>query len=85
MDDLLIEQVLVNLLENAAKYSPTWHDPIELTAFASDTILTVEVADRGPGLPQPDLDRVFEKFYRAANCQRTAGRRSGPGDLPRHH
>jgi two-component system sensor histidine kinase KdpD len=72
MDDLLIEQVLANLLENAAKYSPPG-TPIELTAFANATILTVEVADRGPGLPQTDLNRVFEKFYRAANSSGRPG------------
>ncbi|HEX3726692.1 MAG TPA: sensor histidine kinase KdpD [Pirellulales bacterium] len=70
MDDLLIEQVLLNLLENAAKYSPPG-TPIELTAFADGKLLTVEVADRGAGLPQADLPRVFEKFYRGTN---SAGR-----------
>jgi two-component system sensor histidine kinase KdpD len=72
MDDLLIEQVLANLVENAAKYSPPG-TPIELTAFANDTILTVEVADRGPGVPHTDLERVFEKFYRAANSRGRPG------------
>ena len=65
MDDLLIQQVLVNLLENAAKYSPPG-TPIEVSATPTTTSLVVEVADRGPGLPPADLQRVFEKFYRAA-------------------
>jgi two-component system sensor histidine kinase KdpD len=64
MDDLLIQQVLVNLLENAAKYSPPGA-PIELTAFTNETMLTVEVADRGLGLSESELAHVFEKFYRA--------------------
>ncbi len=72
MDDLLIEQVLVNLLENAAKYSPA-ETPIEITAFANESRITVEVADRGPGLPQADLERVFEKFYRAASASGRPG------------
>ncbi len=67
MDDLLVEQVLINLLENASKYSPEG-TTIELTAFANETSLTVEVADRGTGLKEADLNRVFEKFYRAANA-----------------
>jgi two-component system sensor histidine kinase KdpD len=70
MDDLLIEQVFVNLLENAAKYAPP-ASPIELSAAVDDGHLMVEVADRGPGLPPDDLDRVFEKFYRSSN---SAGR-----------
>lgn len=72
MDDLLIQQVLVNLLENAAKYSQAG-DPIELTAFANHATLTVEVADRGPGLLESELDRVFEKFYRASNSSGRPG------------
>jgi two-component system sensor histidine kinase KdpD len=72
MDEVLIEQVLVNLLENAAKYSPRG-TLIELTAFANGQSLTVEVADRGPGLSQSDLSRVFEKFYRAASSSGRPG------------
>jgi two-component system sensor histidine kinase KdpD len=64
MDDLLIQQVLINLLENAAKYAPP-KSPIEVRVLVSDGRLTVDVADRGPGLPPNDLERVFEKFYRA--------------------
>ena len=74
MDDLLVEQVLVNLLENAAKYAPTG-SPIELNAVADGGRLTVEVADRGPGLPLDEISRVFEKFYRG----RDSTRRSGAG------
>jgi two-component system sensor histidine kinase KdpD len=71
-DDLLIQQVLVNLLENAAKYSGPG-TPIDLTAFANEHVITVEVADRGPGLPPSELDRVFEKFYRAPDSSGRPG------------
>jgi two-component system, OmpR family, sensor histidine kinase KdpD len=64
MDDVLIEQVLVNLLDNAIKYTPAG-SPIEIIATATDRNLTMEVADRGPGLPPGTEERVFEKFYRA--------------------
>lgn len=64
LDGVLIEQVLVNLLENAAKYSPPG-SPITLTAQAGTGELIVEVADRGPGLQPGDELRVFDKFYRA--------------------
>jgi two-component system sensor histidine kinase KdpD len=69
---LLIQQVLVNLLENAAKYSPPG-TPIELSASTNREQLIVEVADRGPGLPPTELDRVFNKFYRSANASGRAG------------
>jgi two-component system sensor histidine kinase KdpD len=63
MDDVLIEQVLVNLLDNALKYTPAG-TPIEVIATATDQNLTIEVADHGPGLPAGEEDRVFEKFFR---------------------
>src|SRR5947199_378630 len=63
MDDVLIEQVLVNLLDNAVKYTPP-DRPIRIIASATDRAVTVEVADRGPGLRPGEEDKVFEKFYR---------------------
>jgi two-component system sensor histidine kinase KdpD len=63
MDDVLVEQVLVNLLDNALKYTPAG-SPIEVIATATDENLTIEIADHGPGLPRGEEDRVFEKFYR---------------------
>jgi len=73
MDDVLIEQVLVNLLENAVKYTPP-RSPIDVIATATDRAVTVEVADHGPGLRPGDEVRVFEKFYRGhADTGRGAG------------
>ena len=63
IDGLLIQQVLINLLDNAAKFAPP-DSPIELTAFTKDNELVVEVADHGPGIPSHEMERVFEKFYR---------------------
>jgi len=65
IDDVLIEQVIVNLLDNAAKHTGS-ASPIRILASATDQAVTVEVADRGPGLPAGDETRVFEKFYRGA-------------------
>ena len=62
VDGVLIEQVLINLLENAAKYSPT-ASPIEVTASVKDGVILIEIADRGPGIPQGEERRIFEKFY----------------------
>jgi two-component system sensor histidine kinase KdpD len=63
-DSALIEQVLINLLENATKYTPSG-GPIDVSASAVDDSVLVEVADRGPGVRAQDAERVFEKFYRA--------------------
>ncbi len=62
-DGLLIEQVLVNLFDNAIKYTPKG-TPLELSASESFYTVTVELADRGPGSPPGDEERIFEKFVR---------------------
>ena len=62
MDMTLMTQVLVNLLDNALKYSPADRE-VEISAFTDESRLTIEVSDRGPGIPEADLDRIFEKFY----------------------
>jgi two-component system sensor histidine kinase KdpD len=62
-DGVLVEQVLVNLLENAAKYTPEGA-PVDVSAAARGGEVTIEVADRGPGLPPGEEARVFEKFHR---------------------
>jgi two-component system sensor histidine kinase KdpD len=64
LDSVLIEQVFVNLLENAIKYTPAG-SPIAIAATATHDAITIEIADRGPGLPPGDEQRIFEKFYRA--------------------
>jgi len=64
LDASLIEQVLINLLENAVKYTPAG-SPITFTASVRDADVLIEVADRGPGLPFGDEQRIFDKFYRA--------------------
>jgi two-component system sensor histidine kinase KdpD len=63
-DSLLIEQVLVNLLENAAKYTPPG-TLIEIAARVEHQEAVVQVADHGPGLPPGTEQLVFDKFYRA--------------------
>jgi len=72
LDFVLIVQVLVNLLDNAAKYAPV-ATPIEIRAERSDTQVSVTVADRGPGIADEDLERVFEKFHRGARADGASG------------
>jgi two-component system sensor histidine kinase KdpD len=72
LDGLLIEQVFVNLLENAAKYTPAG-TPIDITAEPGDGTVTVNVADRGPGLAPGEERRVFEKFYRVPGAVGASG------------
>jgi signal transduction histidine kinase len=56
-------RVLVNLVENAAKYAPG-SAPIELTAERDGPTIAIRVSDRGPGIPPHDVARVFEPFNR---------------------
>jgi two-component system sensor histidine kinase KdpD len=63
VDALLLEQALVNLLENAARYTPTG-SRIEVSARAAADRVELRVADNGPGLPPGSEARVFEKFFR---------------------
>ncbi len=62
-DFILIEQVLLNLLDNACKFSPL-DSPIELSAQIEAGDLRLSLADRGVGVPPDELVRIFEKFYR---------------------
>jgi len=73
-DGVLIEQVLANLLDNAIKYAPP-ATPIEISATAAGEQMILEVADRGPGIPEEEKERIFEKFYRI----RTPGVKAQPG------
>jgi two-component system sensor histidine kinase KdpD len=72
IDSVLIEQVFINLLENALKYTPP-DRPIDLSASTDGTVVILAVADHGPGLPVGDEQRIFEKFYRARAAQNGSG------------
>jgi two-component system sensor histidine kinase KdpD len=63
LDMVLMNQVVVNLLDNAIKYSPP-ESALEITARFDARWLTIEVADRGSGVPEQDLQRIFDKFFR---------------------
>ncbi|MGZ8365303.1 MAG: DUF4118 domain-containing protein [Nitrospira sp.] len=68
VDGVLLEQVVINLVENAVKYAPSG-GTIDLFASASDREIVVEVADRGPGIPVGEESLVFDKFYRGKTAR----------------
>jgi two-component system sensor histidine kinase KdpD len=75
VDVVLFEQVLLNLLDNAAKYSPA-DSPILIRARVEEGSVVLQVLDEGEGIPTADLERVFDKFYRVHNTDR---QRAGTG------
>ncbi|MCC6578994.1 MAG: sensor histidine kinase KdpD [Phycisphaeraceae bacterium] len=78
LDGLLIEQVLVNLLDNAAKYTPA-DSAVTVSARQTPDGVDVEIADRGPGLDEAERERVFDKFYRSCRVSSDRGRGAGLG------
>jgi two-component system, OmpR family, sensor histidine kinase KdpD len=75
IDPVLFEQVLFNLLDNAAKYAPA-DTTITLRARREGQAVKLEVLDEGIGLPEQDLERVFDKFYRVRVADK---KRAGTG------
>ena len=73
-DPKLLRHVLANLLSNAVKYAPEG-SVVDLGLEAAGDRVTLTVSDRGIGIPEADLPRLFEPFHRAANV----GTRSGTG------
>jgi len=63
LDGVLMEQVLLNLLDNALRHTPPG-TPIEIAAALDGGHVSVDIADRGPGVPPGDEARVFDRFYR---------------------
>jgi len=75
VDPVLFEQVLFNLLDNAAKYSPP-NSTILIQAWEEESTVVLQVLDEGDGIPEEDLERIFDKFYRARKGDRV---RAGTG------
>ncbi|WP_409262459.1 DUF4118 domain-containing protein, partial [Pseudomonas putida] len=73
----LIEQALVNVLENAARFSPA-NGRLELQVAVHDDQLRLTVSDQGPGIPEADREKIFDMFYTAARGDR-GGQGTGLG------
>lgn len=63
LDPVLFEQVLFNLLDNAAKYAPP-DTTIRIRAWEDGRWVTIQILDEGPGIPPADLEKVFDSFHR---------------------
>ena len=70
-DPTLLEQVLVNVLDNAVKYSPEG-SRISMTALREGPNVSLSVADEGVGIPPDELGAVFDSFFRATRGDRVA-------------
>ncbi len=75
LDPVLFEQVLFNLLDNAAKYAPAG-TVIRIEGQRDGASVRLQVQDEGPGIPQAELERVFDKFYRV---RKSDSQRAGTG------
>jgi two-component system sensor histidine kinase KdpD len=72
VDFLFMMKVFFNLIDNSLKYSPV-NTPIDIKAAAFKDKVRIEVKDQGIGIPQEDLKRIFEKFYRVERPQKISG------------
>lgn len=71
-DPAILERVVVNLTENALRYSPAGQPPM-ITASALGNRVELRVVDRGPGLPEEDKERMFVPFQRLGDTDNTTG------------
>ncbi|GHO67906.1 hypothetical protein KSC_067980 [Ktedonobacter sp. SOSP1-52] len=78
IDYLQLDQVVTNLLENAARYTSVG-SPIEISVEVMDENMLVSIGDYGPGIPPGDLERIFDKFYRVSGTRRSSSSTMGTG------
>jgi two-component system sensor histidine kinase KdpD len=72
VDLVLTAQALVNLVDNAMKYSPA-DTPINIRAYVDQNEVVIEVNDEGKGIPATELEHIFDKFYRVQQMNDASG------------
>jgi len=77
-DELALSSVILNLVDNALKYSPTG-SPVQVSLLRSGERLILKVADRGPGVPDAEKAKVFQRFYRIGNEETRSSKGTGLG------
>ncbi|CAB5046658.1 MAG: two-component sensor histidine kinase [Actinobacteria bacterium] len=83
-DFFQLVSAIANLVENAVKYSDETHQ-VDVRVVTSDTTVSVEVEDRGIGIPADSVDRIFERFYRVDRARNRATGGTGLGlSIVRH-
>ena len=76
-DPLLLQILINNLLENAVKYAPK-ESPITVTLKKADSVIQLDIADEGPGIPDDEKKKIFSKFYRVGNEATRKTQGTGP-------
>jgi two-component system sensor histidine kinase KdpD len=71
-DYVLLQQALMNVIENAIKYSPE-NTPVDIEVHIERKSVSIGIADRGPGIEEKEISRVFNKFYRINNNPEVGG------------
>ena len=69
-DHVRVRQILVNLVTNAVKYSPTGAGGVVLSSTAGPDVVRIHVSDAGPGIPREKLGAIFEPFVQLENGRR---------------
>ncbi|OCT11065.1 histidine kinase [Paenibacillus pectinilyticus] len=73
LDEVLMEQVLINVISNAIKYSPEGSSIHILAVKGSEGFIELTIEDEGQGIPPGDRERIFEKFYRGTSTKQIPG------------
>lgn len=73
-----LQQVLINLVGNAIKFSEVYH-PVKVTVQKENGHMMVKVIDQGPGIPEESIPKLFNKFYQAESAMKRAGKGTGMG------